>query len=256
VRAFDQEQLKRCFDRHKVEPEVSVDAYLRRLRINLGKLLDGKISIYLDKRFWILIRDVAIGRNSGDHSARLLEGLRALVGSGCGFCPISESLFMELLKQEDLATRRATAALIDELSLGVTLSLLDERVGTELAHFLYSHESLDSVYPLRWLVWNKLCYVLGAVHPTSTAFEPYEERLIQKAFVDHLWQVPLVEIIGTLGECPELSSHIFHDLAQRLTKDSQLYSDEIRSFKQAYTAEAAGAVSLFTGVAADILQDM
>ena len=115
------------------------------------------------------------------------------------FCPISESVFVELLRQQDLETRRSTARIIDELSLGVALAPETLRVGTELAHLFYSHGNQDSVYPLRWLIWSKLSYVLGVVHPTTTVFGPEQDLLIQKVFFDHMWDISLVETGRPIG---------------------------------------------------------
>src|SRR5207302_1314667 len=121
--------------------------------------------------------------------------LRQGVASGKLFCPASESVFLELLKQSDPSSRTATARLIDELSLGVTLLPNQARAATELARFIHSFEDSANLHPLRHLVWSKLSYVLGFVHPTSAAFDADTDLVMQKAFFDHMWIIPLTTMV-------------------------------------------------------------
>ncbi len=100
------ERIRATFQRHRAEPGVSLDRYVRRRRLDLGKSLDGKIAIYLDTRYWIVIRDVVMGRRGDSESTFLLAELRRLVAEHRAFCPISEVLLVELLKQTDLGTRQ------------------------------------------------------------------------------------------------------------------------------------------------------
>ena len=75
----------------------------------------------MDLRFWIFLRDVELGRNDNQELIKLLDRIKFLVDEGLVICPISETVFIELMKQSDHETRLATARLIDRLSLGVTL---------------------------------------------------------------------------------------------------------------------------------------
>lgn len=89
---------------------------------------------------------------------------------------------MELLKQDDSDTRTATASLIDELSLGVAFTTLSMRVGTEISYLLHSKSTTYPLHPLRNLVWTKLSYVLGLLHPTNPHWDDLTQLAIQKAF--------------------------------------------------------------------------
>jgi hypothetical protein len=248
-------KMELSFQKHAAEPNVSLDEYVRNCTIELGKSLEEKIPIYLDQRYWIIVRNVALERDISSDSKKLFNLLNKLVKSEKAFCPISESVFVELLKQEDINTRRATAKIIDQLSLGVTLATEKLRVGTELAHFLYSHGEAKSLYPLNWLVWSKLSYVLGVVHPTKTVFEQTQELIIQKSFFDHMWDMSLTEIVDTLGDSipPALN---FDKVVEKLNWGNAAHSEKIRSFKQAYTSEIHGGLSLFVGTARKILEKM
>jgi hypothetical protein len=72
-------------------------------------------------------------------------------------------------------------------------------VATEVAHCLHAHVG-HSVHPLEHLVWTKVPYILGVQHPVATAFPEDERRVIQKAFFDHLWEVSLSTMVGTIGD--------------------------------------------------------
>ena len=103
-------------EKHRKEPHVSLDQYVRACRVGLAKSLNDRRAVYLDSRYWILLREAFLGRETRPVIKELLELLRTQVYGGQTFCPISEAVFIELLKQEDLRTRRVTATLIDDLA--------------------------------------------------------------------------------------------------------------------------------------------
>jgi hypothetical protein len=159
------------------------------------------------------------------------------------------------MKQRDLATRGATAQLIDELSRGVCLGPERERAGTELAHFLYPNGRQGTTYPLNVLVWSNLSYVLGVMHPSQTPLEPEQELLIQKTFFDHLWDCSLTEMLDILGKdaLPEIT---FEDLAEKLNQGINEHASAIHSFEEVYRHEIAGALGLVAPTAVSILEAM
>ena len=52
------------FEEHKKNPEISVDKYIRERCIQLGNFVLSHKIVYLDTKFWIIIRDVSLGRNT------------------------------------------------------------------------------------------------------------------------------------------------------------------------------------------------
>lgn len=230
--------------------------HVRRRQIELALTLDGKRAIYLDTKFWIILRDVALGRRTEKGDIRLRELLADSVLRGKAFCPISDSTFAELLKQSDANTRKATATLIAELSDGVTLIPLELRVGTELAHFIHSLLGAPSdLFPLKQLVWSKLSYVLGFVHPTMAKLEPESEFVLQREFFDHMWTISILEMMDRIGDAmPSAAFANFEQLAQKLNVENSRHSDEIASFHQAYLAEVQGVIDVYAGTAVEIIQ--
>lgn len=143
---------------------------------------------------------------------------------------------------------------MDELSCGITLSPERTRVATEVAHFLHANSGYD-VHPLEHLVWTKVPYVLGVQHPVTTAFPEDEQLVIQKAFFDYLWEVPLSTMVGTIGDAWPLASP-FVDIADRLNHDNGAHAPSMKSFAQVYRDEINGVLELAAPIAADVRDDM
>lgn len=222
--------------------------------VELGEWVTARDRIYLDKCFWIHLRAARMLAPSPRGASDLLDALIAGVSAGQLVCPISDALFLELMKQSDPATRVATARLIDELSCGITLSPEPTRVATEVAHFLYANAG-HGVHPLEHLVWTKVPYILGVQHPITAALPDGEQLIIQKVFFDHLWEVSLstmVEIIGNAS--PPASPYV--DIADRLNRDNAAHAPSMKSFAQVFRDEINGVLELAAPIAADVLHDM
>lgn len=151
----------------------------------------------------------------------LLRLLRQGVADGQLICPISETVFLELMKQRGDSTRLlATAKLIDELSLGATLMRSDARIGTEVRSFLLTALGEGSdLHPMQELVWTTVAYVLGEMHPTIPWADAATEFSLQQSFVDRMWKVSLAEIVTRCGDPPAILSQAGHQsrLATQLT---------------------------------------
>ncbi|NRG19221.1 hypothetical protein HPQ64_16140 [Rhizobiales bacterium] len=246
--------ISRSINNHLKEPDISIDQHTNRCIKALGQSLRSRRAVYLDMRFWIIIRDV-VRRGTDSASQIFLELLRKKTNEGLIFCPISESIFVELMKQSDPASRTMTANLMDELSLGITLIPEHMRFATEVTHFFRTSLGQTDLLPLEDLVWCKLSYVFGFLHPSNTPFDESTERAMQKAFFDHMWTIPLTQIIDLLGDTKFPGSYL-NDLANELNAGIAAHADELRSFKQAYMAEVRGAVELAGGIAADTISEI
>lgn len=251
--AVDPTVVAAALDRHRQEPGLTPDQYIRRLMIELGEMVSQRKKIYLDTRYWIFLRDAAMGRPQRAVHTVLLQQLRQTVSQGIALCPISDVMFTELLKQSDDTTRVATARVVDELSCGVALCLEDQRIGTELAHFLYDVGAHGDVHSLSHLVWTKLCFVWGEHYPQGTSFAPETERAMQKAFIDHQWTMSLEKIVRMLGPVELLKAADYEGTARRLNEGSRAHMNELRSFTQLVVNELAGILDLYKERLADIM---
>lgn len=213
-----------------------------------------KQRVYLDKCFWINLRDARANKTNDPAVHALMDGLVKAVKAGRCICPISDVLFLELLKQTDLQSRAATAELIDELSCGVTLIPHQNRVATEIAHLIHANSG-HSVHALDTLVWSKLANVLGEQHPVMSAFATQEQLVIQKAFFDHMWSISLLEMMNTIGGSWSSESP-YPEFAERLNKENALHVHQIKSFAQVYKDEVFGALELAVPIACDVLHNM
>jgi hypothetical protein len=228
---------------HRNNPDVSLQSYMRLKRIQLGVTVASVQRIYLDMRFWILFRDVSLGRSADNATSELLAFLKLSVSQGRSVCPISESVFSELLKQSDDSTRLATAQLIDELSQGITLIPFHDRICQELCNSFYYQAGAIDLIPIQELVWTKLIYVLGEVHPSNTSFPKQEELVIQKAFADHIWNVPLSEMMTSLSDPP--TGLDWDSMAAKLNTGNRAHYSTIRNYAQVFRIEFEGGLSLF-----------
>ncbi len=244
-------------DAHRAHPEVDLERHSRNRQIELATSLKGRRAIYLDLKFWIGIRDAQAAGPTPHPYSTLLASLREAAADGRAFCPISDSCFLEVFKQSDASTRRRTSALIDELSLGVTIISFDLRIGTEIAHLLHAALTPEEVYPLDHLVWTKLSYALDYFSPPVGMFDEHTGRAIEKAFFDHMWTIPLVEIEQHIGDAMSTKDPGHHErLAHTLNQGIAEHAPGIKSFKQAYEHELVGVMDLYAGRAAEILCNM
>lgn len=111
----------------------------------------------------------------------------------------------------------------------------------ELLHFvqktLFSEVSCHSP---EVFVWTKLAYVLGFTAPHDTQFSPEEELVIQKAFLDQMWEVSLADMIDTMGikairEMPRMP-----DISEHLNVGKLAHASENDSFETVFLSEVAG----------------
>ena len=239
---------------HRATPDVAVDEHVRRRLIELGEWVMARERVYLDKCVWIHLRGVRANSASPPGASALLASLAAGVAAGKVICPVSDVLFLELMKQTDPATRSATAELIDELSLGVALSPEPTRVATEVAHFFHASIGHDT-YPLEHLVWTKVPYILGVPHPVARTSRPDEQTVIQKALFDYLWDLTLSAMVSTIGNSSPFESR-FAELSSRLNRDNAANAQSMKSFARVYRDEINGALELAAPIAADVLHDM
>jgi hypothetical protein len=239
---------------HRATPEISLERHVKSRVVELGRRLESRTAIYLDTKFWILLRDCAAGRNNDPTVRDLLQRFRKLVQDGKAFCPISESTFFEFLKKGDVTSRLEIARVVDELSLGVTLLEHRTRLGTEIAHFVHSAEGSGDLHPLHHLVWSRVGYVFGFTHPSQTGFDAETELAIQKAFFDRMWEMRLEEMMTTLGAHSPPGGLDF--MVSDLNEGVKQNSDQIKSFTQAYDAEIAGTVELGADMAMDVTGDI
>jgi hypothetical protein len=156
---------------------------------------------------------------------------------------MSDATFMEWTKQSP-ASRRASAELIDELSLGYALAPLDRRVEEEMTEFLISLIGGNSSVPL---VWTRTSHVFGTgdLDDPRLAMVPLAK---QQAVFDQMWDIKLVEMVDAFGDQLPPFDAFNEAFAEKITADSAAHSHEIGSYRQAYLEEAKGTVEFFSKI--------
>lgn len=230
-----------------------MDHYVRTRQIALARTIQPRKKVYLDTRFWISARNAVLEAHATPGERKLLHLLRRGVHAGRIVCPISESTFVEVMKQTDMATREATARLIDELSLGVSLTSGRMRTATEIAHFYHAQLGNQDLYALEELVWTRLSYALGYLHPTVAAFDVSTELRMQKDVFDGLWESDLTAIALAIGSDPRWKSHALSESAARINADIKAHQPSLVSYEQTYRDEIAGAADNYHGVVMDLI---
>jgi hypothetical protein len=98
---------------------------------------------------------------------------------------------------------------------------------------------------------------MGYLHPSETPFDAATELALQKAFLDHMWDRPLVEIVDHLANVDADAFDVDHSgLAQTLNEGVAAHAHTIDGFATAYDEEVRGVVDLLGDVALDVMASM
>jgi hypothetical protein len=235
---------------------VAIDKHTRARQIELGRQIAPRKKVYLDTRYWIIARDAGLGLRFDATSRKLLHYLQRGVANGSLVCPISASVLMEVLKQPFSPDRRiATAKLIDELSLGVSLIDPERLLATEISRFFLARVGRDELYDMQELIWTKAANSFGESHPNHPALSVKDNIKLQKLFFDKMWDCSLSEMVELIGNA-EAPEDRFTDLSAETTEQSHLHAHELNSFAEAYDTELKGAISASGPIAARVIKDL
>lgn len=235
-----------------------LDRQRKALTVELGEALDSRTKIYLDTRYWILLRDAQRGQASL-RTHELLGRLKGAVADGQVVCPISESIVFELFKQADRQSRRETARLIDDLSLGVAVIGGPERMATEVAHLVHSHAPSSAnatLHPLRHLIWTRGMGVMGLRVPVVEGVDRDIVLQVQRAWVESQWRDVTIEALVEGDQPWDPDDDDFLALTARLSEEIAAHRSGLRSFKGTYADEARGAAEIGADMAMTISADM
>jgi hypothetical protein len=235
------------FEEHQKNPEISVNKYIREKCIELSNFVLSHKIVYLDTKFWIIIRDVSLGRNKNEAENDLYKKIIELAESKKCIFPISQDIFLEILKQKDKETLKETARLIDFLSKGVSLISLEERIAVEISHFLYEFSELE-IYERKEMVWTKLTYAMGFTTPTNDWIDKTLDEVIQKAFIDQMWSISLLDMIEFMeknGDSLARKSYRPSNRADLLNRGKFDHADENKTFQEMFLTELVGILDVY-----------
>ena len=245
-------KLVNTLKQHLGQPEVTPSSYVRWRHIELASSITGRYKIYLDTRYWIMFRDVVIGRRTDENLVALLDRIRNAVESDRAICPVSQDSFAEIFMQSDPDTLSATIRLVDQLSGAVCLRDIFTRMDAELWHFLTRHKSgNDAALDRNQLIWTKCGYVLGYVAPQYKYFTREQSDAIEKAFFDQMWNASFADILQYLGCRPEWKP--IPDSADKYNQGKFANANAFSSFKQLFMIELAGILDFLKDSLSEIM---
>ncbi|CAM4371590.1 hypothetical protein [Pseudoalteromonas ostreae] len=232
-------QFINTFNYHKDNPDITISEHYRKLRLELAASIKGKKKIYLDTKFWVLLRNGLMNPSTCKKEYQLLLLAQKLVKNKVCVFPISEDVYLEVTRQSDIDTLRNTVKLIDQLSLGISTISYEERVQLELMQFYNSH-LCQGTYSPQESIWTKLAYTMGFSSITHNSISDSENLAIEKAFVDQMWSTSLSDQIEIF-----LLDREFIDLpapptAENINLGQFSHMHEALSFKQMFMNEIAG----------------
>ena len=214
-----------------------------------------KHRIYLDTKFWIVFRDASCGKDSNTSHIDLLNLVRKLRTSGKAICPLSFSSIKELFFQNDLASRRATAAVMDELSGAVCLQPPHVLFDIELWHLMSTALRGTAVASLpEGLVWTKAAYYLGEPEFHSDVIPKEMADVIQKCVDDTIFDNSLGEIVEALSKGPPPPSFDIDRQAMTLTEGKNQHPE--KNFSELYRQEIAGGLEAHHGNCCEVILDL
>jgi hypothetical protein len=231
----------------------AMDRHVRSRQIALARSMQHRKKIYLDTCFWISARKAVLDSAATAEERKLLHLLRRGVRARQWICPISESTFIEVMKQSDATTRVATAALIDELSLGVSLTSGRTRTATEIAHFFRTATGENDLYAMQELVWTKLSYALGYLHPTVAECDADAELRMQMEVFDAIWESPLIAIAEKVAPPEMREAGGLRESAATIDADIKTHQPNLVSFAQTYRDEIVGAADNYHPMLIDVI---
>ena len=252
---MDHVEITNTLQQHLNQPDISPAKYVRSRHLELAESIADRHKIYLDTRYWLLFRDVVLGRRTDESLIALLDYVRNAVQSGRAICPVSQDSFSEVFVQNDPETLASTTELMDELSGGVCQTEFFTRLDAELYHFMVQKtKGYAAVHDRDQLMWTKCGYVLGYVSPQNDAFTMEQSDAIEKAFFDQVWTATFNDMFAHLGCCPDWK--VDPSSVDDMNVGKFAHNGEFNSFKQLFMIELAGALDLLQNSLSEIMFQM
>jgi hypothetical protein len=234
------------FHIHNPAPS-SPSAYLHSLELELGLVVAAKLRIYLDTKFWVLMRDYKLKRASNPDVPRLYNWLVEHVRNGEVVCPVSAYTVGEVQLQDDETTRLATAQLMDELSASVILQKEETRIPLEVRAFLESSLGLfGGTFELLHHVWTKPPWMIYPYDAGGDDSPPEYRLASRKAAIDASWGCTISDLVAQAPGA--LPMRAFSEvLAPFLNEEKPTPPEKVRSFEQVFLGQLVNPLEEYAG---------
>ncbi len=167
----------------------SIFDYHKEQTILLSDSINKKTKIYLDTNYWVDICDVSLGKKKNESIEKIYLYLKKGVETNQLICPISDRIFIEVLKQDDEQTLHQTAKIIDELSQGYIIRGERERFELELFNFFYDNLKMEMDIKASQNYWDYIYNIYGFMAPNHQQLSLAENLLIQKQYFNDIVKI-------------------------------------------------------------------
>lgn len=188
-----------------------MDSYRDRCR-SIFNMLDGKVRIYLDTKYWLILRDVQLGKVTCSQKVGIYKKIIELKESNKAVFPISQYVLNEFVKQKDKQTLKESLELMSLLSNNTAIKTYEERVVEELILFLNSvvgGASHDEFKINHEFMWTSLPYAFGRFVAKSVDDDYFDEEVQKVLFsgglVDEIFLKQLLESSADLACFEDIS---------------------------------------------------
>ena len=229
------------------------DEYLKKLRIELSKSINQKIKIYLDTKYWVDFCDMKRGINTNDEIKKIYLSLKERVKNNQIICPISMSIFIEILKQSDKDSLLQTAEIIDELSQGSIILNEQSRIYIEAFTFFYDKLGIEISNEDRESIWDiSIANMYGSVEFEDTRLSEEENIIVNRLYLDKIRKYTLVEFIELYGI---ENLHVYRDRKSDINyfnENKQRYIFQNKTFHQLYMSEIGGVIEAYKEIIKEV----
>jgi hypothetical protein len=177
--------------------DVGAAAYTKRYRDQLIAGLSKTRTVYLDTNYWVWLRQAELGTGT-DAQRQLLDTLRAMVRSREVICVSQFNSFAEIGEQEE-ASLRVTAALMDELTEGVVIAQSFDLWEWDCARFLEQRFDVHVSMPVS--NWTKVGHIHRHGLPEDALVDatPAARETTLRCVTDVTWNTTFEDVFSAFG---------------------------------------------------------
>jgi len=218
-----------------------IDQYIEEKSIEIHAAIAGRKIIYLDLKYWILLRD-ALHSNNDNVAYRLAAKVMELYEDKKCIFPVSEMVFWEIMKQQDRTSLLKTFQLVEKLSEGIAILSDKQRVKVEFACWYSENITPGDLPRLNKLIWSRLPLISGYFF-YSIKVEELPEGL-RRSFLDFVGEIPWSDIVSQFqGTIVPFSGR---DDIDAMNHNKEKYKHENKSRTQMFLSELWGILDCFT----------
>lgn len=215
------------------EVRFGIHRYIEDRSLGIFDTIGKRTIIYLDMNYWIRLRKGAASENRDDQEFFDLVSHLHEIGS-CIF-PISEIVFWELLKQEDIQTRTATIQLIDRFSEGITIANNEHRMLMEIQSWMNEVRG-KSLQPTSHIIWSNISTVM------SYQFCQTIPEVFREPYLDFSAQLLLEKVIAE-----KHALFKFKDNVAALNAAIKAHAHENKTAQDMFLSEIGGIIAEHAG---------